>query len=275
MVRTIQRWIKLAAVMIGFVLICVPAHALQIEIKNNRLSVRASQVPLQDLLKQLAADYDVAVRMDPAINPLITISFENRELEEGLRSILKPHNHVLFWRANPDAGDNPATPAYLLDEIHIFRPGERGEMVDISPPRTDAPAGPAPAALPDTKVIIKGNKVFVPVTLAYNGNEVETTLLFDTGAGSIVLHQSVAEQLGIEEYQESRGQGVGGLQINTKATQLGYVVVGPHKKENLRADIIEYQGTEDEDYNGLLGMNFIRGLKYTIDFTHQIIKWGP
>jgi predicted aspartyl protease len=81
--------------------------------------------------------------------------------------------------------------------------------------------------------------------------------------------------LGIDEYQESQGRGVGGVQIQTKATKLNYVLVGPNKKENLRADIIEYQGPEDKDYNGLLGMNFIRGLKYTIDFDNQTIRWLP
>jgi hypothetical protein len=68
---------------------------------------------------------------------------------------------------------------------------------------------------------------------------------------------------------------VGGLQIMTKAAVLNSVVVGPHKKENLRADIIEYQGTADSDYNGLLGMNFIKGLRYNIDFKNQAIQWGP
>lgn len=266
-------WTKPAFTVLLLIFIYAPCHAFQIEIKNNRLTVEAIQVPMQELLKQLAADYDIGVRIDPAINPPITASFKNRPLEAGLKSILKPHNHVLLWKANPHAGEHPSEPAHLLDEIHIFRPGEKGEMVDIEDPQNKKiPQRTAPAS---TKIIIKGNKVFVPVTLAYNGNEIQTSLLFDTGASNIVLHQNVADQLGIEEYQESQGRGVSGLQIMTKATMLNYVVVGPHKKENLRADIIEYQGTVDSDYNGLLGMNFIKGLKYTIDFKNQAIQWSP
>jgi predicted aspartyl protease len=266
-------WTKPAITTLLLVFIYASCHAFQIDIKNNRLTVKAIQVPMQDLLRQLAADYDIGVRIDPAINPPVTAAFNNRPLEAGLKSILKPHNHVLLWKANPHAGEHPSEPAHLLDEIHIFRPGEKGEMVDIAPPQKKNI--PQRTALPSTKIIIKGNKVFVPVTLAYNGNEIQTTLLFDTGASSIVLHQNVADQLGIEEYQASQGRGVGGLKIMTKAAVLNYVVVGPHKKENLRTDIIEYQGTVDSDYNGLLGMNFIKGLKYTIDFKNQAIQWIP
>lgn len=267
------RWTKSALPVLLLIFIYAPCHAFQIEIRNNRLTVEARQVPMQDLLKQLAVDYDISVRMDPAINPPITASFKNRPLEAGIKSILKPHNHILIWKTNPHAGEHPSEPAHLLDEIHIFRPGEKGEMVEIGP--LQKKKIPQRTALPSTKIIIEGNKVFVPVTLAYNGNEIQTTLLFDTGASSIVLHQNVADQLGIEEYQESQGRGVGGLQIMTKAAVLSYVVVGPHKKENLRADIIEFQGTADSDYNGLLGMNFIKGLKYTIDFKNQTIQWSP
>lgn len=269
----------LTGVAILFVLwMAMPCRAFQIEIRDNKLSVQARDVPLQTLLKQLAADHGITLRMDPAINPLVTVSFTDRDLEDGLKSILKPYNHVLFWRpATGDSGLSSNAP-YRLDEIHVFRPGEKRSMVAFEvPPKQSEPESDPESTIPDiveTPVIIKGNRVFVPVTLAYGDNEVKTTLLFDTGASSIVLHQSVAEELGIEEFQSSRGQGVGGLPITTQMTRLASVEVGPHQKRDLRADIVEYRGTADADYNGLLGMNFIRGLKYTIDFEHQTIQWA-
>lgn len=267
----------LKCVLMIFIMIHVggPGHAFQIEIKDNRLTVSADQVPMQDLLKKITAEHGIALRMDPAINPPITLSFQNRDLEDGLKSILKPHNHVLFWKPNPDASGAPSAPVYLLAQIQIFKPGEKGQMIDINPPPKEAAPEPRAVAVSETQVKIKGNKVFVPVTLAYRDREIETTLLFDTGASSIVLHQDVAGQLEIDAYRPSQGRGVGGVRVDTKATLLSYVVVGPNKKENLRADIIEYRGPADEDYNGLLGMNFIRGLKFTIDFDNQTIQWTP
>lgn len=262
-----------AAILLLVFWAAAPGHAFQIEIRNNKISVQANGVPLQTLLKQLAADQHITLRMDPAINPPVTASFTDRNLEDGLKSILKPYNHVLLWTSKSGDRNRPSAPAYRLDEIHVFRPGEKRRMIEIeAPAKQTEPAIPAPV---ETNVIIKGNKVFVPVTLTYGDSEVRTTLLFDTGAGSIVLHQGVAEQLGIEEFQFSRGQGVGGLPITTKMTRLTSVEVGPHKKRNLRADIVEFRGTAETDYNGLLGMNFIRGLKYTIDFENQTIQWTP
>jgi predicted aspartyl protease len=253
----------------------MPCHAFQIEIRDNKLSVQAKDVPLQTLLKQLAAEYGITLRMDPAINPLVTASFTDRDLKDGLKSILRPYNHVLIWRpANDDPGLSSNAP-YRLDEIHVFRPGEKRSMVafEVPPEQPESESEPTTPDVVETPVIIKGNKVFVPVTLTYGDNEVNTTLLFDTGASSIVLHPSVAEELGIEEFQASRGQGVGGVPITTRMTRLTSVEVGPHTKRDLRADIVEFRGTADTDYNGLLGMNFIRGLKYTIDFEHQTIRW--
>ncbi len=258
-----------------------PCHGLQIELLGGKLSVQADQVPLQTLLKRLAADHGISLRMDPAINPPVTVSFTNRNLEEGLKSLLRPHNHILIWRASPAYHKTASLPDYELAEIHVFRPGEKQRMVEIitepepEEPEEEDPEEPEAPPPVETNVIIKGNKVFVPVTLTYGDNAVETTLLFDTGAGSIVLHQNVAEELGIEGAQSSRGQGVGGLQITTQTTRLSSVKVGPHEKENLRTDIIEYRGEAEAEYNGLLGMNFIRGLKYTIDFDNQTIQWAP
>jgi hypothetical protein len=250
-----------------------PCRAFQIEIKNHRLTVKADRVPLQDLLKKLSFEYDITVRMDPAINPKVTASFQNRTLEDGLKSILTPHSHVLLWKTVPLHQRSPSAPAHRLDQIHIFRPGEKEQMVEIKAPLSKTALEKPPVH--QTKVTIKGNKVFVPVTLSYADREIKTTLLFDTGAGSIVLHEDVAGQLGIDEYEESQGRGVGGVRIQTKAAKLNYVAVGPNKKADLRVDIVDYQGPEDADYNGLLGMNFIRGLKYTIDFDNQTIRWLP
>ncbi len=253
------------------------ARASALQIHEGRITVEAHQVPLQYLM-QLVADSGIVVRIDPDINPLVTLSFRDRNLEDGLKAMLRPHNHVFFWRTDPSRGSSGDRGAYRLAEIHIFRPGRKERMVALEPPPTPPEPGESAesASAPvDTKVLILDNKVFVPVVLGYQGREIETTLIFDTGAGSIVLHQNVAEQLAIETTETSKGRGVGGIEIESRMARLDYVRVGPHRKENLRADIVAYQGTAEDHYNGLLGMNFLRGLTYTIDFDRQVIRWGP
>lgn len=254
-----------------------PLAAYQMEINGDRISIDANQIPLRGFLKQLSTIYGIAVRIDPAINPLITVSFRNRDLEDGLKAILKPHNLVFVWKKRIPAVEGSDGPSYRLNEIHIFKPGQKERMVDINeppPPEEEATAS-EPEPVSETPVLIKENRVFVPVIMGYEDQEIETTLIFDTGAGSIVLHENTAQRLGIEGAQASQGEGVGGIIISTRTIRLAYVQVGPHRKENLRADIIAYAGDPDADYNGLLGMNFIRGLDYTIDFERQVIRWKP
>jgi clan AA aspartic protease (TIGR02281 family) len=123
-----------------------------------------------------------------------------------------------------------------------------------------------------TKVMIHGNQVLVPVTLGYHGKEVDTLLVLDTGASIIALHKDVAKRLSIYDTEKSRAQVAGGKEIDTEMVKLSYVKLGPYKKQNLDAAIISYKGMPS-DYNGLLGMNFLRGLEYSIDFERQIIKW--
>ena len=276
--KTGKKWICTA-----FILIAMGAHAplfaYQMEINGDKISIDANQVPLRGFLKQLSTVYGITVRIDPAINPLITVSFRNRDLEDGLKSILKPHNLVFVWKKRIPAVRDSEGPAYRLNEILIFKPGHKELVVDIneSPPAEEEGPASEPGPVSETPVMIKDNRVLVPVVLGYEGREVQATLIFDTGAGSIVLHEDTARQLGIEQDQASQGEGegVGGIRITTQPVHLAYVQVGPHRKQNLRADIVAYQGEPDEDYNGLLGMNFIRGLEYTIDFERQVIRWQP
>ena len=270
----IRTYFLFAALVVSLIL-ATESMALEVVIEKDKISILANQVPLQDILKRIT-QYDISIRIDPEINPMITVSFANRDLQTGFKSLLKSLNHILIWEPAGQLTSDLSPPEFKLVEVQVFKPGRKDAMVSLQEEPQGLPAAVVETSeMAETDIIIKGNKIYVPVTLAYEETEVETTLVLDTGAGSVVIHQDIANQLGIVDYYRSRGIGVGGIEIETSVTKLRYIRVGPHKKENLRADIIEYNGPKNKYYNGLLGMNFLKNYEYIIDFKNQKLIWNP
>jgi len=128
----------------------------------------------------------------------------------------------------------------------------------------------------ETKVTIHGNTVLVPVTLGYGGTIVQALLVLDTGASNTTISAEIAARLNInlEQAKKVKGQVVGGGLVEGRRTRLSFITVGPHTRNDMVIDIIEHKGPAVK-YDGLLGMDFLRNLKYQIDFDNQIVKWLP
>ncbi|OPY14921.1 MAG: Tetratricopeptide repeat protein [Syntrophus sp. PtaB.Bin001] len=125
-----------------------------------------------------------------------------------------------------------------------------------------------------TKVKIIGNSVFVPVTLVNDGNEVGVYLLLDTGATRTAINTEIADQLSINSSRARRAnmQVVGGNILEVSVVRISSVSVGPHTKHNWEIVVVPHKSSVAR-YDGLLGMDILRGLKYEVDFEKQVIVW--
>jgi predicted aspartyl protease len=124
----------------------------------------------------------------------------------------------------------------------------------------------------ETKVIQEGNRILIPVTVNNDGIEIVVNLLLDTGASQIVLNRKVADQLSIITLKKGLAQVAGGSSISTHVGKVSYIKVGPFTMEDASVLIIPHEGAP-VNYSGLLGMNFLKQVEYSIDYKNQVIRW--
>lgn len=125
-----------------------------------------------------------------------------------------------------------------------------------------------------TKVFLLNNQILVPAILGHGSKQTEVLLLLDTGASIIVLHKAIADQLNIKPTRKTPFTAVGGHDFVAEIAKLNYVNVGPLKKTNIKAAFIEHKGSS-VPYQGFLGMNFLEGIEFQIDYKNRVIWWKP
>lgn len=187
-----------------------------------------------------------------------------------------PKNNQRYFRV----GERGAYTRGTDDGGTYIKIGERRKFyIDVEaakrPAASAADAGrgqPPPSSGKETPVAIKGNRVLVPATLGHGGRETQVTLVLDTGASITTLNREAVKKFQFGKSRKGKLIVADGNTIDADLVQLSYIKVGPHRVANLHAGIIDHKALA-ADYQGLLGMNFLRGMDYKIDFKRQVIIW--
>jgi hypothetical protein len=129
----------------------------------------------------------------------------------------------------------------------------------------------------ETSVVIHGNQVLVPLTVGHDNRSDEALFLLDTGATHLVIFKDFASRFNIKAVTRGYSKVAGGALIPTERAILDYIKVGPLRVENTEATIIKNikSGGREFEFSGLLGIEILRHIEYTIDFENQKIRWKP
>ncbi|MBW2501716.1 MAG: S8 family serine peptidase [Deltaproteobacteria bacterium] len=120
---------------LSILFLCTPglssAGLISVDLAGNTLTVTAVNTPLQNILRELAAE-GITVKIDPAINPSVSATFTARPMEQGLETLLKPASYSLLWEeATLDSGGT----FIRLAEIQVFQSGRKKHMKPLPPAR--------------------------------------------------------------------------------------------------------------------------------------------
>lgn len=124
----------------------------------------------------------------------------------------------------------------------------------------------------ETRVTIANNQIFVPVSFRNGGLEAATQLLLDTGATHTVVYRSFASQLNILSLTKGQSKVAGGQSVFSEVGKVDSMKVGPILARDFSVIIMSFEGPPTA-YNGLLGMDFLSRVEYTLDYENQVIRW--
>lgn len=98
----------------------VSGAALDVKWGGDTLSVKADQVPLQQILGRLQ-EAGITIRVDPRVNSPVTAHFVNRTFRDGVEELLAGCDYALFSTLI----EGPAGSFRRISEINVYLHGDR------------------------------------------------------------------------------------------------------------------------------------------------------
>ena len=80
--------------------VCPPAGAVEVEVRDHLVAIRAEVEPLRTVLEAVAETCNVEIRSNTPMLQLVTVDTSPRPLPHLLRSLLRDHSYVLQYGGN-------------------------------------------------------------------------------------------------------------------------------------------------------------------------------
>ncbi len=132
--------------------------------------------------------------------------------------------------------------------------------------------GDQPSVRNETKVRVDGNSIIVPVTFEHKGRQINMNLILDTGASYTVVYLPAAKAHKIDQFVPINIQVANGDVVKAKGLRVKSLRVGPRTQSNAEIVVLNEAGP-DIEYQGLLGISFLKHHKYYVDMERSVIVW--
>ena len=139
------------------------------------------------------------------------------------------------------------------------------------PAEMSSPAEVAPGEV-TFELASGGSAIVVPVQIDAQG---PFRFILDTGATLTCLDAGVAKKIGLERRTGVIGRGFGvGTEGTVGMVAINRLEVGSAAAEDLTACTLDLQSLREAgiEVDGLLGLNFLRGYRVTLDFERRALK---
>jgi predicted aspartyl protease len=149
---------------------------------------------------------------------------------------------------------------------------EEKKFEDMTPEEQRAELQSTMRAL-ETSVSIQGNRVLLPVSVRYGAKVLPLNLVLDTGASRTVIHNNAIAYLKMPRMPSGPAKVADGSMVNTHLVTFKSMLIGPYTLAPAVVSALEHEGISG--YDGLLGMDFLRQVKYDVDYERNLIIWKP